>query len=294
MNKTAKAALLALPVAAAAVPVGGTHAADDKDRDPAGTKAIREFKHEIAQRLRYEGKDKKAAEDMVAELKIKYEAPFKAVPEEIRTAAGVREPTDAEIAAAIDYITYETIKDEKRKLVRERAAAGSGAHGAGLLGLLGIPVADAACPATTDPRYKQVRIDIDGGRYDEHSFNGGNKLYDVRVTEDSRSCEKTYDLHFYDEDHPYLDALYDKVRYVLYGRVHDVESFTIKNNRQIEFDETWSSAHNYNHMDWLSRGFHGTTTKTYMPGQTIYVSNTWNHMMDTSDTNRYLTKSWVP
>ena len=41
-------------------------------------------------------------------------------------------------------------------------------------------------------------------------------------------------------------------------------------------------------------GLHGTATKTYTPGQTIYVSNTWNHVMDAADTNRSLAKSWVP
>ncbi|RNJ77623.1 MAG: hypothetical protein D9C04_04500 [Nitrosopumilus sp. B06] len=29
------------------------------------------------------------------------------------------------------------------------------------------------------------------------------------------------------------------------------------------------------------------------PGQTIYTSNTWNHMMDTSDTNRSLPSVFV-
>ena len=296
MTKTTRAALLALPVAAVAVPVGGAYATDGKDRDPAGTKAVRESRHEIAQWLRYEGKDKKAAEDMVAELKAQYEAPSKAVLEEIRVEVGVREPTDAEIAAAIDYIVHETIKDERRKLVRGRAAAGSGAHGAGLLELLGMPAADAACPATTDPGYKQVRIGIGGGRYDGHSFNGGSELYDVRATEDTRSCEKTYEPHFRDEDrpHPVLDAVCDRAREVMHGRVHDVESFTIRNNSQIKFDNTWSPTHGYDYPEYWVRGFHGTAAKAYVPGQTVHVSSTWNRMMDTPDTNRSLAKSRVP
>ena len=39
---------------------------------------------------------------------------------------------------------------------------------------------------------------------------------------------------------------------------------------------------------------HYTTSQTYTPGQTVYVSNTWNHMMDTLDTNSSLAKVRVP
>lgn len=293
MNKNATVASLALLAAVMAVPLGGTYAAGDKDPDPAGTKTIAEFKQEIRQWLMHESKDKKSLEDKIAELKTKYEALFKAVIEEVRVQTDTRDMTDVEILAAIDYITYETIKDEKRKLVREKAAADSNVDGVDFLRLLGIPVADAACPATTDPKYKQVRIDIDGGRYGSYSFNGGNDLYRIATAENPRTCEKTYELYFRDEDHPSLDAFYDDIRLVWYGRVHDIESFTITNNRQITFDNTWSSTHGYDYSNFFV-GFHGTATKSYTPGQTIYVSNTWNHMMDTLDTNGSLTKVRVP
>lgn len=291
MNGKAKVALLALVAAVVAVPVSGTYAAEDKDSDPAGTKTIQEFKHEIALWLAYEGKDKKSVEAKIAELKTKYETLFKAVIEEIRVATDTRDLTDAEILAAIDYIVYETIKDEKRKIARENAA-NSNADGVAFLGLLGIPVADAACPATTDPKYRQLRIDIDGGLYKSASFNGDNELYFVRTAENSRTCEKTYELHFRDEDHPVSDRLYDSIRSVLYGRVHDIESFTIENNRVIRFDGVWSSTHDYSAEGVFH--LHLTTAKAYMPGQTIYVSNTWNHIMDTLDTNSSLAKKWVP
>ena len=92
-------------------------------------------------------------------------------------------------------------------------------------------------------------------------------------------------MSFVDEDHPYLDALYDVLRFDQFNRVHDVESFIIKNNNQIEFDDSWSSSNDYDCLFLGVVGCHETTTKTYIPGQTVYVSNTWNHMMDTSNTN---------
>ena len=83
---------------------------------------------------------------------------FKAVIEEIRVNTGTRSLTENKILAAINYITYETVKDERIKIVHEEA---SGAQDVGFLGTIGITTAEAACPATIDPNYKQVRIDID-------------------------------------------------------------------------------------------------------------------------------------
>ena len=291
MTTNASMALLVLLAIAVVAPAGFAYAADDKDRDPAGTKTIEEFKQDVKRWLMHETKDKKSLDDKMAELKTKYEDLFKSLLSEIREATGTRNMTDAEILAAIDYIVIETVKDEKRKLAHEKAA---NTDAVDFLELLGIPVADATCPATTDPRFKQVRLDIDGGRHATHNFNGGNDLYLVTTSENPRTCEKTYVLYFRDEDHPTWDVFYDHIRLVLYQRMHDIESFTIQNNRTIEFDETWSSTHGYTYTQSFDRGFHGTTTKTYVPGQTIYVSNTWNHMMDTLDTNGSLAKVRVP
>ena len=116
-------------------------------------------------------------------------------------------------------------------------------------------------------------------------FNGDNDLYLVLYQDKTSTCERTYTLSFLDEDHPYLDAFYDGIREWHFNRVHDVESFIIKNNNQIEFDDSWSSSNDYDCLTWTQQGCHATTTKTYYPGQTVYVSNTWNHMMDTSNTN---------
>ncbi len=46
-------------------------------------------------------------------------------------------------------------------------------------------------------------------------------------------------------------------------------------------------------LSWSIVGCHSTTTKSYS-GETVYVVNTWNHMLDTSDTNTSLSKVAVP
>ena len=290
MNKKIKAVLLAALIVAVIAPIGWAYAAETEDDDSADTKTIREFKEEVREWLKHDTKDRKSLEQKVDELNTKYEVLFKAVIEEVRVNTGTRSLTENEILAAINYITYETVKDERIKIMREEAA---GTRNVGFLGAIGIPTAEAACPATTEPNYKQVQIDIDGGTYFIYGFNGNNDLYDVDKDLNAGTCEMTYTLYFYDEDHPFADAFYDGLRQVMYGRTHDIESFTIKNNNQIKFYETWSSTNSYADcvFDFTC---HKTTTKTYVPGQTVYVSNTWNHMMDTSDTNRSLQKVSVP
>ena len=119
-------------------------------------------------------------------------------------------------------------------------------------------------------------------------------MYLVLYIDNSSTCERTYTLSFLDEDHPELDAFYDGLRWLLFNRVHDIESFTIINNNQIEFDDAWSSSNDYDCMTWTHLGCHATTTKSYIPGQTIYVSNIWNHMMDTSNTNSGYSMVSVP
>ena len=100
-------------------------------------------------------------------------------------------------------------------------------------------------------------------------------------------------LTFDDDDHPFLDRGYDELRMIMFDRKEDMESFSIENNRIIVFDNTWSSDGRFDCL-FLGAGCHHTTAKAYTPGQIVYVSNTWNHMMDTSDTNRSYPKSYVP
>ncbi len=226
------------------------------------------------------------------EIKQEYDSFFRDVIERVRTETNTATLTDAEIDTAINYIFIETIKDEKYKQFL-KSYNSSDTTSVDFMEMIGVQMAHATCPATTNPHYKQVRIDISGGRYGIFNFNGNNDLYNVSMKDDPKTCERTYVLSFYDEDHPLIDIVYDRIRLELYKRVHDIEMFVIKNNNVITFDNTWSSTNTYDCVFDI-HGCHRTTTKAYTPGQTIYVSNTWNHMMDTFDTNPRLNKVSVP
>ena len=250
-----------------------------------------EFKGDIRDLLEHAGTEEYAAKS--DELVAEYDEFFRIIIEHVRTSTGTQVLSEQEILAAIDYIFYETIKDEKRNIAKESRLAEE-TQGIGFLEMFGIQTADAACLPTTDPNYRQLRIDIDGGRYNGYTFNGGNDLYRVTSVSNSASCTTEYTLYFYDEDHPDRDAMYDSIRKVWFGRTQDIESITIHNNRLIEFDDVWSSNNRYDCTSLIIFGCHETTIKSYIPGQTVYVSNTWNHMMDTSDTNRSLSNTRVP
>ncbi len=247
-----------------------------------------EFKDDIRELI--DDADTKDFQAKSNEIKAEYDEFFSTVIEQSRVDSETRNLTDVEIAAVKNYIFDETIKDEKLKALQESNYADR--IDVSFLDWFGIQTASAACSSTTNPTYKQLRLDIDGGSIGWlYHFNGDNDLYLVSYNDNSVDCERTYSLYFYDEDHPTLDAAYDRVRIIMYDRIHDIEIFTIKNNNQIEFDNTWS-----NSWDYLCTTIycHATTTKPYTPGQIIYVSNTWNHMMDISDTNRSLSKVSVP
>ncbi len=232
--------------------------------------------------------------DKVGELKNKYNELLRESIEEVRLDTNTRVLTENEIKQSIHYIVTEAIKDEKEKdRISKSEQANDETLSTDYLEALGIQYVDATCPSTTNPTYKQVSIDIDGGSYGGNTFGGDNDLYLVLYSDNASTCERTYTLYWYDEDHPTLDSYYDGLRQAWYGRTHDIETFTIKNNSTIEFDGTWSNGHNFNDTCWLIAGCHDTTTKTGSGGN-VYVSNTWNHMMDTSDTNSSLTKVTVP
>ena len=289
MNNKTKTILFASSIATAIISFGSIGMADAKTEE---SKTKQDFKDDIKAWLQDTDEDKKSERQKTEELKTNYDKLLRDSIEEARMQTNTKNLDENEIQAAIQYITHETIKDEKLKV---RMAEGDvKTLNVDFLNSFDIQTADAACPSTTHPNYKQVRIDIDGGTYGGHSFNGDNDLYIVLYSDNSRTCERTYTLYFYDEDHPDHDELYDQLRIDWYGRIHDIESFSIKNNNKIEFDDTWSSTNDFDCLTWIAFGCHATTTKTYVPGQTIYVSNTWNHMMDTSDTNPSLSKVSVP
>jgi len=153
----------------------------------------------------------------------------------------------------------------------------------------------------------QVRVDLDGGKgrdslgqcYDVDGHNGISKIV-VRYA----STKVTYEIHFYDEDHPdpAIDAVYDKIRCVAYpGRdsrygCEDIESITVEQGT-IKFAGTWSNIcangvcveQTYAMQMWPQ---HETGERPYSISVAIYVSNVWDHLMDTVDSNPDMDKNW--
>jgi len=288
MNDKTKTVLFGSMIAAMVLSFGATGMADASEKD----QTKEEFKDEIKQWLQDLDEDKKSRAEKTEELRQNYDKFLLDTVEHVRVLTNTDVLTLEEKKAAIQYILDETMKDEKFKLARENS---SGSRlDVEFLNFLGIQTAQATCPATTHPTYQQVELDIDGGTYGGHAFNGDNDLYLVLYEDDPSRCERTYTLSFLDEDHPDHDALYDALRFFMFNRVFDIESFTIRNNNQIVFDDTWSSTDQYDCLESAIYGCHRSGTLNYTPGQTVYVSNTWNHMMSTSDTNPSLTKVSVP
>ncbi len=148
-----------------------------------------------------------------------------------------------------------------------------------------LPPANAAyCPPVQNITYfVQVEEDINGSFF----FEGNNELYNV-ARENLSNCAVKYTLSFLDEDHPVpgIDQAYDLVRLNIYERIADVEVFYVQSNG-INFLKTWS-----NGQDFGSLGIHHTAIKPF--SNTVYVSNTWNHMMDVVDENTSKSKfTWL-
>lgn len=136
----------------------------------------------------------------------------------------------------------------------------------------------------------QVSPDVNGGSGTDgsgasYSVNGNNQFYQLDIATGSNYVK--YTLYYKDEDHPnsVLDALYDAWRQLYYGRVYDIESFEIKSG-VMYFSDIWDEGRTYAN----SVGVHGTQTRAYRSGVVVYISNVWNHAMDTADTNSSMSK----
>ncbi len=146
-----------------------------------------------------------------------------------------------------------------------------------VLGFELLPSAYAAC--STQPvvtKFKQLKVDING----QPGFEGDNDLETVKKQKLS-SCLTKYTLTFADEDHPipHVDANYDIYRLYEYGRIQDIESFYVSNGK-VWFLDSGSKSQSF----WiLTVPIHHQDINNF--SDTVYVSNTWNHMMDTSNTN---------
>ncbi len=130
--------------------------------------------------------------------------------------------------------------------------------------------------------FRQSKIDIDGGTLNDYKFEGDNKLISVdRNT--LKNCSVEYTLTFKDEDHPKWDSKYDSVRGDHYGRIQDIETFIVKQNDKVQYDDIWSDDKSYDYLLFGIFGQHAYHTGDF--DRVMYVANTWNHAMDTENTN---------
>ncbi|MBI2838239.1 MAG: hypothetical protein HYX75_08000 [Acidobacteria bacterium] len=164
----------------------------------------------------------------------------------------------------------------------------------------GSPVALYYVPAAATNPYPihwwvQISPDVKGGigtddAWWPYAVNGGNDFYRLDI-EYIQNYTK-YTVYLRDEDHPdpLTDASYDAWRLAYYGRIYDKESFTVQNGT-ITFGDIWSNGKTYAYP----LGVHGSQTRPFAAGTAIYISNVWNHAMDTLDTNRNMSKTrwWI-
>ncbi len=181
-------------------------------------------------------------------------------------------------------IIQEELKLEKIEDYDQKANADEKLEKQSIIDLILPPANASYCdPVQNISYFKQVQQDIDGGFF----FEGNNELYNV-ARETLSNCVVKYTLSFLDEDHPVpgIDQAYDQLRLKIHGRIADVEVFYVQSNG-INFLETYS-----NGQDFGSLGIHYTTIKPF--SNTVYVSNTWNHMMDVVDENSSKSKfTWL-
>ena len=279
-------------IAAMLIPFGMVNATASEADNIGDVKTKEDFKQDVKNWIK--SGNGETRDEKISSLKTEYRDVLLELIEDARVYANIESFSEKETDALIDYAVTETIKDKyiKNKFEENKNESIRKAIFE-IPSVFGIREAYATCPPTINPIYKQESIDINGGSYRGYSFNGDNDLYLVLYSDNPSTCERTYSLSFYDEDHPTLDAAYDAVRWVTLNRTFDIESFTIKNNNKIIFDDTYSGTNGFDCLYW-GAGCHATKTKTYTPGSTIYVSNTWNHMMNTYDTNTGLTSVSVP
>ncbi|AEK73329.1 hypothetical protein GQS_07155 [Thermococcus sp. 4557] len=144
----------------------------------------------------------------------------------------------------------------------------------------------------------QVRVDLTGGSGKDcagnsYDVDGNNNISKIVVKWSGNDV--IYEIHFYDGDYPVpgVDQAYDKWRchnYTdrdsTYG-CEDIESIEILNGKLI-FHSDWSNDQTYA----TYRVHHLVHSEPYKQGVVLYVSNTWDHLMATFDTNPDMSKNW--
>lgn len=133
--------------------------------------------------------------------------------------------------------------------------------------------------------WKQVSVDITGGIGSDsagnaYNINGVNQF--TSLTTSYTSSQVTYTLTFADEDapSPAADAFWDAWRLLTYGRTTDIESFTVTSSG-VNFSNIWANGKTFAEVV----GQHGNIVRPYYSGVVIYISDVWNHAMDTASTN---------
>lgn len=250
------AALLALLAAAAAAPAGSAYAADEIG-DPPYTDGIREFKQDVRLWLAYEGDDKKSAEDKVEELQSEHDELLRVVIEWARITSGTPDLTDAEISAAIDYITLETIKDEKRKIRFEDAARYRSIDVIFFPWIPDVPVYDTGCAPAGTPTDRQVQIESGGGAYSSHAFD--RTWTGPYVTDQNEAICEEIRASQSGGIRPMIDAAYDDIARGIQV-TGSIEYAAIKNDAEAAFGEAWESIRSYARADWA--GQLGAATET--------------------------------
>lgn len=130
------------------------------------------------------------------------------------------------------------------------------------------------------PNIYQLQCDIDYPK-----DNGWIKVgYAIEENKDEARIE--YNLVFKDEYHPnqILDELYDVERKWEYGRIEDIEGFSITVDlnidkiKEIEFDGTWSNGEDYNDATHKSKTFTDLSEFNSENGHIILNVASWNHL----------------
>ncbi len=211
---------------------------------------------------------------------------------------------DNTMKAAIDYIVHEELKHlmgfdkptaQSIKLSETPSSL--------LKGLGRINTDSLALPGLTI-HFKQLSVesrsyasgtDCQGNWFTVNVNDPLNTLFKVIVYDYSDYTAGYYyyelELWFGDEDHPnpLTNAIYDSIRKAIYGRIEDVESIAVYSS---DYGLTWTVDFTINGGIWsagypyaYSVGIHGKATRTAVGSADLYVSNVWNHAMDTVNDN---------
>jgi len=289
-NKT-KTILFTSLIAAMILPFSVMDFAEAKqaDKDTHG-KEIRSLFADIDKDIKeYVKSDMQDPNAKKAELKSKHADKLDRIVSKVANKVDLQFTTD-EKDDLKDLIVREHIKELKRQKIVSQIPIDAVTEvieigGLSTQGYFELPIAYATGNPYPITSWKQVTIDRDGGSGTDSSGNdydidGGNDF--TTLSTSYTSTKVTYTLTFDGEDHPDPDTddWYDSYRQAVYGRSTDIESFTVDSNG-IDFSGIWDEDKTFG--EWY--GQHGDQTRTYSSGVSIYVSNVWNHAMDTSNEN---------